>query len=214
MIDSGVLAFIGAAAVLTTLPGADTMLVLRSVLSRGRRAGFIAALGICCGLFVHAALSGFGLSILLVRSAALFNLVRWAGALYLIYLGAGSLRAAFKKEGSLEDSLDLSEPRQGAWTVRGAFIEGLMSNVLNPKVAIFYLAFLPQFISPGDPVLAKSMFLTAIFFVMGLTWLSFISLMVGTVRGWITNSGVRRWLEGIAGAVLVGFGVRVALERR
>jgi len=212
MIDTQVLAFIGAAAVLTVIPGADTMLILRSVMVRGRRAGFIAAAGICSGLFVHAAFSAFGLSLLLVNSAAAFQVVKWAGALYLMYLGGRSLWDAFRRK----ESVDLDDPGSisSTWTAPQAYIEGLMSNVLNPKVAVFYLAFLPQFISPGDPVFAKSMLLTAIFFVIGISWLCFVSLMVGQVRDWFSNPAVRRWMEGVAGLVLVGFGVRVALERQ
>src|SRR5829696_2522565 len=143
MIDSQVIAFAGIAALLTVTPGADTMLVIRSVMARGQRAGLMTTLGICCGLLVHGVLSGLGVSLILLRSAMLFEAVKLVGAGYLIHLGAKSLWG-------LRRGLDAVEPPAGQtqavhrrpWQ---SFVEGMLNNVLNPKVAVFYLAFLPQF---------------------------------------------------------------------
>lgn len=92
--------------------------------------------------------------------------------------------------------------------------EGLLSNVLNPKVAIFYLAFLPQFISPGDPVLGKSLFLAGIHFVLGIAWLSLVTVFLGRLRGLLTRPAVQQGLEAVTGAVLIAFGVRLAVGHR
>ena len=207
MFDSRVLAFTAIAALLTLTPGSDTMLVLRSALLRGRRAGLLTVFGICCGLFIHATLSALGLSVILVRSARAFEVVKLTGACYLVYLGLQSIWSAARG----------TQPGQrDAATVSGhrAFAEGLLNNVLNPKVAVFYLAFLPQFVGPHDPVLAKSLLLASIHFAQGVLWLSFLTLFVGRVRLALTRPGVQRGLESLSGMVLVGFGVRLAVERR
>jgi RhtB (resistance to homoserine/threonine) family protein len=206
MIDARVLAFTGIAALVTITPGSDTMLVLRSALVRGRRAGLLTVLGICAGLFIHATLSALGLSVVLVRSARAFELVKLAGAAYLGFLGLQSLLSAARARPAPEPTEEIGGRR--------AFVEGLLNNVLNPKVAIFYLAFLPQFIGPTDPVLAKSILLAAIHFTEGVIWLSFLTIFVARLRGVLASPGVHRALEGVSGLVFIGFGVKLATARR
>ena len=214
MIDSQVIAFAGIAALLTVTPGADTMLVIRSVMSRGREAGLMTTLGISCGLLVHGVLSGLGVSLILVRSAMLFEAVKLIGAGYLIYLGAKSLWSLRRGAGdafvvpSAEPETETS-PR--AWR---SLVEGMLNNILNPKVAIFYLAFLPQFISPGDNVLGKSILLAGIHWGEGILWLSLVTLLLSRVRAWLTHPRVRQTIEAVTGTVLIAFGVRLAMERR
>jgi RhtB (resistance to homoserine/threonine) family protein len=207
MLDAQVLAFTGIAALLTLTPGADTMLVVRSALVRGRRDGLLTVLGIGTGLFVHATLSALGLSVILVRSARAFEAVKLAGAVYLVYLGIQALRTATRRA-----PLDVGSRDPAA--ARRSYVEGLLTNVLNPKVAVFYLAFLPQFIAPGEPVLAKSLLLAAIHFVEGVAWLSFVTLFVARMRPLLTRAPVQRGLESVSGLAFVGLGVRLALSRR
>jgi RhtB (resistance to homoserine/threonine) family protein len=201
-----VLTYVIAAALLTISPGPDTMLVLRNTLRGGRVDGWRTTLGISSGLLFHATLSSAGLSVVLVRSAAVFNGVKLLGALYLVWLGWQSLRAAIR--GTAERPIATN-----GGTVR-PYREGLLTNLLNPKVAAFYLAFLPQFIAPGDPVLARSLLLASVHIAMGLAWLSLIALGVDRAQRWILHPGVRRWIDGVCGAVLVGLGVRLALAKR
>jgi threonine/homoserine/homoserine lactone efflux protein len=218
MLDPQVLAFIGVAALLTITPGADTMLVLRSVLAHGRRAGILTSLGIVSGLLVHATLSALGLSLILVRSAQLFHIVKLAGAAYLVFLGVGSIWALIRHRDEDADNGDApaeappepTGPRPEVWR---SFVEGLLNNLLNPKVAIFYLAFLPQFISPGDPVLGKSILLACIHLLMGVVWLSLVAVSVERMRGLLIRPLNRRRLEAVAGVILIGLGLRLALER-
>ncbi|MBI9082338.1 MAG: LysE family translocator [Desulfobacterales bacterium] len=213
MIDSQILAFTGLAALLTISPGADTMLVIRSVLARGRGAGIATTFGICCGLFVHATLSAAGLSLIILKSALAFDMLKLAGAGYLIFLGVQSLRQLSAHPAKADAPLQgKAEPSQK--TARRAFMEGMLNNLLNPKAAVFYLAFLPQFINPGDPVLAKSLLLAGIHFVMGIVWLSLVSLFLGKLKNLIVGGSFRRWLEATSGAVLIGLGVSLALEKR
>lgn len=213
MIDNQVLAFTGIAAILTLTPGADTMLIMRSVFARGQRAGLLTTVGICSGLFFHATLSALGLSLILVRSATAFELVKLIGAFYLIYLGGQSLWQAFRhgvRKLSTNEGSGTKQKKEW-WQ---SFLEGLLTNVLNPKVAIFYLAFLPQFISPSDPVLAKSLLLAGIHFMLGIAWLSLVTMFLGRVRGFLIRPRVPRTIEATTGVVLIAFGARLAMERR
>jgi RhtB (resistance to homoserine/threonine) family protein len=214
MLDPQILAFAGVAALLTITPGADTMLVMRSVLARGQRAGLLTTIGICTGCLVHAALSALGLSLILMRSALAFDVVKLAGAGYLVYLGVQSLRQAWRDEGGMMplESAQLEMPQRSA--VLTPFVVGLLTNLLNPKVAIFYLAFLPQFIRPGDPVLAKSLLLALLHATMGVAWLSLVTLFLSRLRTWLVRPRVKRALETFTGTVLILFGVRLALARR
>jgi RhtB (resistance to homoserine/threonine) family protein len=211
MIDSQVLSFALAAALLTVTPGQDTLLVIRNVVRGGRRDGVVTTFGICSGVFVHAALSAFGLSIVLTHSTATFHVVKALGAGYLVWLGIRSLASAARREYE-----PVGQERSAAVAVvpgRRCFLEGLLSNVLNPKTAIFYLAFLPQFVSATDPALQKSLLLAAIHVGEGIVWLVLVSLAVGRMRRRLPPT-FRRWLDGFCGALFVSLGVRLALERQ
>jgi RhtB (resistance to homoserine/threonine) family protein len=210
MFDSQIVAFTAVAAALTVTPGADTMLVLRNVLRGTRKDGIITTFGICSGLFVHALLSAFGVSVILMHSATLFHAVKTVGACYLIWLGWQSVRSVARS--SADSDLNMAESGQ-SHSLRKCLAEGFLSNVLNPKVAVFYLAFLPQFIGPEDPVIVKSLLLAGIHYLMGILWLVSLSAFLDITRRFIIKSAVRRWMDGVCGAVLVGLGVRLALEK-
>jgi len=214
MSDPQVLAFAVIAGLLTITPGADTMLVIRNVMARGRAAGLQTTVGACCGLFVHATLSALGLSLVLVRSATAFEVVKMIGAGYLIWLGVQAVRQAIRREPDRE-RLDGGAVASASMAGRDrrSFLEGFLSNVLNPKVAVFYLAFLLQFMSSGDWVFGKSMLLAAIHFVEGIVWMSALTFFIARVQAWISRPRVRRTIEVTTGAVLIGFGARLALDR-
>jgi RhtB (resistance to homoserine/threonine) family protein len=210
MFDSQVFAFTIIAAAMTMVPGADTMLVVRNVLRGGRRDGFFTSTGICCGLFVHALLSALGISVILMHSATAFTVLKIAGACYLAWLGFNSLRSAARGRRS-DDSAVVA---RAAATPARCFREGFLTNVLNPKVIAFYLALLPQFIGPADPVLLKSLLLAAIHFAEGIAWFAIVSWIVDRSRRFFMNPGMRRWLDGICGTILVGLGLRLAIQRQ
>ena len=214
MFDHSVIAFTLAAGVLTLVPGADTMLVMRNVLGRGRSAGFLTTLGIGSGLLVQALLSGLGLSAILLRSAQLYSAVKLAGALYLTALGVWTLIRAWNSRAngsSTPASRTTSSPGNGG--VRQAYFEGLLTNVLNPKVAVFYLAFLPQFIGPADPVLLKSILLAAVHFALTILWLSSLTVALTEFSGWMSRPAIRRRLRYFTGGVLASLGLCLAFER-
>jgi RhtB (resistance to homoserine/threonine) family protein len=206
------LIFLTIAAVLTVTPGADMALVTKNVITRGRAAAFMTILGICLGCLIHATLSGLGLSVILSRSAALFEVVKLAGAVYLIYIGVGSLRSALRGErapGSISEPKEISGERR-----LRSFTEGLFTNLLNPKVALFYLTFLPQFIAPGEPVLRKSILLALIHVGMGLVWLTIFISLLQALSGVFSRSSVRRKLEAVTGGLLIAFGLKLAVAKR
>ena len=205
MIDPRFLAGVGVLVLLTISPGADMALVARITLARGRRAAFLTSLGICSGLLVHATASALGLSVVLATSADAFTAVKLAGAAYLTYLGARSIRDSLRDVPIAETQL----VRPGT-----SFVQGLLNNVLNPKVAVFYLTFLPQFIDPAGNVLAQSLAFAAAHAVMGIAWLTAYAYVLARLSDVFARGGVRRWLERVTGAVLIGLGVRLAFERR
>ena len=205
MIDPRFLAGLGVLVLLTISPGADMALIARITIARGRGAAFVTSLGICSGLLVHATASALGLSVILATSAEAFTLVKIAGAAYLAYLGVRALRDSFRDI----DGSDTQLLRPGT-----SFLQGLLNNVLNPKVAVFYLTFLPQFIDPAGNVLAQSLAFAVAHGVMGLLWLSAYAYVLARMSAFFQRRGVRRWLERITGTVLVGLGARLALERR
>jgi threonine/homoserine/homoserine lactone efflux protein len=181
-------------------------LVAKITLDRGRRAALMTSLGICSGLLVHATASALGLSVILATSAEAFTIVKLAGAAYLAYLGLRSLRDSFGV-----DDAPVTVVRGRAAT---PFFQGLLNNVLNPKVAVFYLTFLPQFIDPTGNVLAQSLLFALAHAAMGIAWLTAYAYVLARLSAFFARRGVRAWLERVTGAVLVALGLRLAFERR
>ena len=179
-------------------------LVAKVTLQDGRRSAFFTSLGITAGLPVHATASALGLSVILSTSAEAFTVVKIAGAVYLGYLGIQTLRHA----GAAIRPGHAARSR----TARAAFLQGFLNNVLNPKVALFYVTFLPQFINPGDNVLLRSLLLAGIHVALGVVWLATYAFAIDRL-GRILE-GARTWLERVTGAALIGLGVRLAFERR
>jgi len=208
-LDPQILAFAVVAIIVTVLPGADMALIARTVLAHGRRSGYVMSVGICMGLWVHAVASALGVSAILMASATLFSGVKIAGGLYLAGLGILSLRRAFSPAAKTPTGASVSNiPHAGH-----AFVQGLLSNLLNPKVAVFYLTLLPQFIRPGDPVLARSLLLAGIHVVIGLIWLVAYTHFLGRLTAILRRQHVRQTIEGVTGAVLIGLGARLAWGR-
>jgi threonine/homoserine/homoserine lactone efflux protein len=212
VIDAQILAFTAAALAVTVSPGPDTFLVIGNTLRGGTRVGLATVAGVISGGFFHAALFSLGVAQLLVYSPVAFAVVKLAGAFYLLYLGAKALRSALRP--STASPLVVTNAPSQLASLRGSFLQGLLTNALNPKVAIFYLAFLPQFMNPGDPVARKSALLIAIHYALGLLWLSMVAAAMGRLGRWLVRSRVRRVLDGVVGAVMTSFGVKLAFAAR
>lgn len=200
-----------AVTLLTLTPGVDTMLVIRNSSRGGWWDGATSSLGICCGLFVHATLSALGISLLLLQTAWAFHLLKLVGAAYLVWLGLISLK------NGLTNNVPII--KNGAVTGKDAFKfnrsirEGFLSNVLNPKTIIFYMAFLPQFINPADSALQQSLMVAAIHFSVGMIYQCFLAAMIDRARNWLHNRLVSRVFHTLTGAVFTNLGFKLALDR-
>jgi threonine/homoserine/homoserine lactone efflux protein len=201
------LLFVGIAALLTITPGADMAMVSRSVLIGGRREAFATTLGILAGCLVWAIVSAAGVAAVLAASKTAYDALRLAGAAYLIWLGVQSLLAA--RRGDYRGTGEHPDARRAS-----PFRQGLLTNLFNPKIAIFYSTFLPQFIGPGDPALLLSMLLAGVHIAFGLVWLTGYAWLLDRAVTAFKSPRVRRALDALTGTVLVALGLRLAAERR
>lgn len=204
------LPFLGMVAVLTITPGPDMLLVLRNGLRADAHTAWLTGVGCCVGIACHATAAVLGLSAVLAASAGAYTVVQTAGAAYLAYLGVRMLLAARRGGAPAEELVTPAEPL----TPPQAFRQGLFTNLLNPKIALLFLTLLPQFVDSGEPRLRTTATLAAIFLVVAVAWWRTFSLLLGPISRALRSSRARRTLDGVAGTLLVGIGVRVALERR
>ena len=205
--DTNLVLFLTASLVVIVAPGPDNILVLTRGVSQGRKAAMVSAAGASVGLVCHSLFAAAGLSALLAQSAVAFSVVRYAGAAYLIYLGVKTLlgREGFALPGE-----------GGTMRLRNVFAQGIASNVMNPKIAVFFLAYLPQFIDPAAGSTAPQLLLLGLAFAL-LTW--FIFSLLGYFSGALGNKLVRRprlsdALRWVTGGVFVALGLRLALPER
>lgn len=201
------IAFTVAASLLTITPGLDTALVLRTAASEGPRRAMLAGLGIAFGCFGWGVIVALGLGALLAASHLAYDILRWVGAAYLLYLGIGLLRAPRSDFAvSVENRIPTSGPR---WLARG-----FLTNILNPKVGVFYVSFLPQFIPSNANVAATTIALATIHALLGIVW--FVALILATrpITRLLRNGPVVKWLDRITGGVFIAFGIRLASSAR
>tara|TARA_R110002111_G_scaffold132363_6_gene198004 strand:+ start:1470 stop:2021 length:552 start_codon:yes stop_codon:yes gene_type:complete len=174
----------------------------------GFRDGCVTSVGISCGLFIHATLSALGISLLLLETAWAFSTLKWAGAFYLIWLGLGSLRYAVKGE-PVTGAKSLAVVRRKV-PLQVSFREGLLSNVLNPKTALFYMALLPQFVDPSGSAFQQSLVLAGVHFLLAMLWQCGLAWMVVRFRGVGVGKGVKRMLNGLTGGFFIAMGAKLA----
>jgi threonine/homoserine/homoserine lactone efflux protein len=200
-------AFSVAAGLLTLTPGLDTALVLRTAASEGPKRAALAAAGICLGTLGWGAIVALGLGALLVASRLAYDILKWAGAAYLVWLG---LQLVLKPRTRFE----LGAATNGPQGELGWLWKGALNNLLNPKAGVFYVSFLPQFIPQGVPAGPFAFLLACIHVVFGIV---FFTALIGATRPVarvLQRAAVVRWLDRITGGVFLGFGVRLALDRR
>lgn len=205
------LPFLAVVAVLTITPGPDMALVLRNGISGGSRGAWRTGLGCCAGIAVHATLAVVGLSALLVASATAFTAVKLAGAGYLVYLGVRSLLAA-RRSGAeaATDDVDGMVPDASPEGL-SPFRQGLMTNLLNPKIAVLFLTLIPQFVAPDENAFGTTTTLAVVFLATAVLWWRVFSLAVGGLGRVLSREPIRRRLDQVTGGVLVALGLRVAL---
>jgi threonine/homoserine/homoserine lactone efflux protein len=211
------LPFLAGSILITVVPGAVMALVMRQVFVGGTNLAQKTIFGNLSGLVVHAVALAAGLSALLAASAEAYTVVKLAGAAYLVYLGVQTLLASRRREAEAAAGAvvgDAAVPARGVLSPRTAYLQGLVSTVLNPKPALLFLTYLPQFIDESRAVLPQIAVLAGVHILVGLIWMTLYAHLVARAHQTLTRGDVRRWLERVTGVVLIGFGLRVAIEQR
>jgi len=199
--------FVLSAFLLNVTPGPDTLYIVGRSTAHGLRGGVLAALGIGAGALVHVGAAALGLSAILAASATAFTAVKLIGAAYLLYVGVGLLRS--RREPVRQD---VAESRAGS--MHGIFVQGFLTNVLNPKVALFFLAFLPQFVAADAPSKPLAFLLLGIIFdVNGTLWNLFIAWTTARLSKLAPSAAFKLWFNRCVGALFIGVGIRLALAR-
>ena len=200
--------FAVAGILLIITPGQDTFYILGRGIAQGRRAGVISALGISTGALAHVTAAALGLSALIASAPYAFTFIKWMGAAYLMYLGFEMLR---EQDSETSDLAAVS----GSASTREIYLKGALTNLLNPKVALFFLAFLPQFVAPDSPNrVASLLFLGLLFFLTGTAWCLVLAVFGARIaRGWRSDPLRVRVLRRVVGGALVLLGCKLALEQ-
>jgi RhtB (resistance to homoserine/threonine) family protein len=204
--------FIVAVFLLNVTPGPDTAYIVGRSVAQGRGAGLMSALGISAGCCVHSLACAFGLTALLAASTTAFTVIKFAGAIYLIYLGARLIFARPAAQTTESDARAVDAPK----SLKQLFLQGFWTNVLNPKVVLFFVSFFPQFVTTGSEHKTFA-FLTlgAVFVVMSMLWNSFVAWIAGSVTQRFSGKpSVKRWLDRGVGSAFVGLGIKLATASR
>ena len=209
------LLFLPAVIMITLLPGPDFAITVRTTLVHGRRAGILCLLGVNLGVAVPTTAAVLGISALIVSSQELFGILKWAGAAYLFWLGIQALRESFRKKNEKTNEPQEVRVAEAISKKAGmaAFRSGLLCNLLNPKVVVFVLTFFPQFIDPKLPAGPQLALLGFTWMVLGILWLMVLVLLMERIRPIFERPAFKRWLNRTTGAVLLLFGMKLALER-
>lgn len=207
-VTSALLSFSVLALLLTIIPGLDTALVLRSAIAQSRKHAVVTALGVNTGALVWGAAAAVGASALLAASTFAYDVLRIAGAVYMVYLGAAMVwRTRRRAAVANPEKSPSSEP---LWR---SFARGATTNLLNPKVGAFYLAVIPQFVPPGANQLLMGLALAMVHNLVSVFWFAGLIASAHLARRWLTRDSVRAWIDRVTGVVLVGFGVKLAVSR-
>ena len=206
--------FVISGLLLNIMPGPDSLLIMARSATQGWRAGCAAALGIGAGTMVHVSAAALGLSAVLATSATAFTVIKWVGAAYIVWCGIGMLRARLKRDAAADDAAMPSAP--AALPYSKIFAQGFLTNVLNPKVALFFLAFVPQFIDAGatNKPLAF-LILGSIFNFNGMLWCNGLAIFTAFASAKLkVKPPVALWLNRITGSLFVALGARLALAEQ
>ncbi|TDV41019.1 LysE family translocator [Actinophytocola oryzae] len=200
------LVFIGAALVIIIIPGPDQALMTRQALVRGKMSGFASTMGGAMGLTIHASLAAFGLSALLVASPVAFNILKIVGAVYLVWIGVQTIRMASRAVADLPTG-EPSE-RRPLRCIR----KGFLTNALNPKLAVFFVTFLPQFLPSSGPVLTQALTYCGVFALLYIAWFSLYVFTIDKFGSVLRRRKVRAGIEYVTGVLLLGFGAGLAMQ--
>ena len=204
-----ILAFMTVTALLVISPGPNGVLIAKTVPTSGKLAGFANIAGFVTAFYIHGAFVMFGLSMLLLRSAELFFVVKMLGAAYLCYVGFKALMQAWK--GNVV--AHAVTPARRRRTLVAAYVEGLLTNALNPKVSIFYIAAFPQFLPLESTTAANVFLLVFLHSMINLVWFSAMVMVFSRLTGFVRSGRAERWIKAITGVVFIGFGMKLAATR-
>jgi threonine/homoserine/homoserine lactone efflux protein len=206
-LGTSVLTFAVVALALTLTPGLDTALVLRAALTRNRRDAAATAAGIVSGLFVWGAAAAVGVTVLLTTSQVAYDVLRFAGAAYLVSFGVRLLVRAVRRTAAVEVA---GAADSSPWR---AARQGLATNLLNPKVGVFYVALLPQFLPSGSDPLAVGLLLAGVHGLISVVWFAVLITLASALGRWLRRPATVRAIDGVTGTTLIGFGVKLAVSR-
>jgi len=207
VIDTQLIAFAGVSLLLAVTPGPDMAVVTKNALAHGRRGVVLTTSGIALALLIWVGATAVGLSALLRTSADVLFVLKIAGAGYLAYLGIRTLIESRRRPADLLASAPAAAP------AHAVFRQGFLSAITNPKLGVFFVTFLPQFVQTGQAVLPRLLELGVIFALIGWTWMNVYGVFVTRLREVITTPRIRQWMQRVTGVVLLGFGARLAVER-
>ncbi len=191
---------------LIILPGPDTAIVTKNTLTVNHSSGVKTMVGTLSALFIHTSAAALGLSAILVKSAWLFTIIKYVGAVYLIYLGAKTLIALRKRKAQTVDAV--ADPKKSSF-----FLQGFLTNLLNPKVAVFFLTFLPQFVATGTNPLVPFFILGITYIILTAIWFVFYIFLLHQIRQFMNRPTTQKVMELVTGTVLIGFGIKLAFEK-
>lgn len=210
LLNSNIISFMLLAALMVMSPGPNGVLIAKTVPTSGRAAGFANVAGFFASFYVHGTFAIFGISILLTQSAIAFMIVKYLGAAYLCWIGIKAIYSAIKGDGAVENI----SPAKRKRTLMKALMEGFLTNALNPKVSLFYLSAFPQFIDVGQTSMAIAYGFVTSQAILNAIWFSSMAILVAKLsnvaRSDQFKQNFKRWLNGITGAVFIGFGVGLA----
>ena len=193
---------------LIILPGPDTAIATKNTLTVGKTGGLKTIFGTCCALLIHTTAAVVGLSAIIVKSALLFSIFKYVGAVYLVYLGVKTLWALRKKNES-----PTTDMATGKHESKSCFKQGFLTNILNPKVAVFFLTFLPQFVDSGNHTLLPFLIMGLTYTLLTAVWFLFYVYLLNQISAFMKNPKIQTIFEGVTGTVLIGFGLKLALEK-
>ncbi|AXK18287.1 LysE family translocator [Bacillus toyonensis] len=194
---------------LIILPGPDTAMATKNTLVAGKMGGVKTVFGTCVALLIHTLAAVIGLSALIVKSALLFSIFKYVGALYLIYIGIKALLAVKNKEGVNTNDVSINNDKEHT----SCFRQGFLTNLLNPKIAVFFLTFLPQFLNPSHNTFIQLLVMGLTYLVLTIIWFAFYIFLIDKISAFMKKPKTQRYIQGLTGIVLIGFGIKLAFEK-
>ncbi|MEH7085369.1 LysE family translocator [Neobacillus drentensis] len=194
---------------LIILPGPDTAIATKNTLTVGKIGGLKTVLGTCCALLIHTSAAILGLSAIIVKSALLFSVFKYVGAVYLIYLGIKALWSLKKKGEAASIEMDIKSQFKNT----SCFKQGFLTNILNPKVAVFFLTFLPQFVDSGSNTIIPFLIMGITYTILTAIWFLLYVSLINQISAFMKKPKTQNIIEGITGTILIGFGIKLALEK-